>query len=229
MKAACDIIHANVLAEESWDGVAEQLSENSRTEAHILFRSGAYFLEKIRTGHVIIAVSDGDIIGSVCLHTLSPAVCELGSAWVAKHFRGQGIYSLLKDAALKFATELGGDVISMSRVSRISMSHGLKSSLSRGMLPMSFHELALKDPEAYKQCCCCGEGRNHQSCSERDRTCILTAKVSNADDVQRSLTFVSGQQWLETHIPDDEKARITRQVEGWHRNSNEANGCWVPD
>jgi GNAT superfamily N-acetyltransferase len=221
-KSGCSIVFAVRRPGTTWADLAQKMSDNSRIESRILFRPADYFLEKIAQGCVIVATNDDEVIGAVCLHTLSPSFSEVGSAWVAENFRGKGVYSMLKDAMLDLARELGMAVISTARVSAESNSPGLRSSVSRGMLPMPFQELARMDLNAYQNCCCCDELRNHLSCPERDTTCILTVKVSNPADTHRSMLFIAGKDWSNANIHPDDKSKIQQQVLDWHRKVGKA-------
>ena len=184
------------------------LSKKSDVEENILYRTPDYFLEKIIGGNVMIAIDKEEIIGCVCLHRLSEAVLEIGSAWVAEPYRGKGIYSLLKDGALRHAEMFGREIISTAKVSTNNPSPGLSSSLSRKMLPISFETLRHFDQAAYEACCNCDERRNYRSCHERDKTCILTAKISDRIGEHLAKHFISTDEWNNAAINNNLKLRI---------------------
>lgn len=209
------VVFAHALPPPRWGEIAAEISRHSKMERNILFRTPAVFLQLIHDGRLVLAMSHGAVIGSVSLHCLSASIAEIGSAWVDRGHRGQGVYSALKDAALQLGGALAATVISTSKVSVDGTSAGLQSSVSRGMLPMSFGDLERLDAAAYRACCSCDELRNYRHCDERDRSCILTASVDRTQALEHVLRFVTGPAWSTVAIGAHERQEVTAAVLRW--------------
>lgn len=209
---AVEVILANDLPVSSWNTIAQTISEQSEAEQNMLARSEDYFLEQITANRMLVARRYGEIVGVVCVHQLSDATSEIGSAWVSKFHRGKGIYSSLKEAAVQLARKLKVGIVSTAKVTISLPSPGLNSSVSRGMLPVSFRYLQQRDQAAYESCCSCDEDRNHLSCDERDKSCVLSAHISNKSDLWSVMSFISSRAWQGVDINKSQKSDIYQEI-----------------
>lgn len=209
---AVEVLFANELPASRWTSVARRIAEQSRTEPNMLARSEDYFLAQIEANRMIVATNGDEVVGIVCVHQLSRATCEIGSAWVSPCHRGKGVYSLLKDAAVRLAMKLEMGIVSTAKVTVSVPSPGLNSSVSRGMLPVSFRYLEQRDQAAYESCCSCGEDRNHHSCNDRDQRCVLSAHISTPSDLWSVMAFIASPAWRAMEINKSQKFDIYREI-----------------
>lgn len=191
------------------ESVALFMSNLSSEEPAILERSPSFYFNLINRNLAVFAIHDSKVVGSLCLLPLSENFAEMSTGWIAKGYRGRGLYSAIKNKIQKLAQLYGYRLIGTTQPQSGDDSQAIISSAKKGIFPVSFNFLKNRDLKAYQSTCCCSENRNYKSCELRDNQCILSVDVKDDERNQEAaISFMKSNNWKKTKVPESTRHSI---------------------
>ena len=90
------------------------------------------------TGHLLVGVVDGRIVGTTGVKMMEPGVAELRRMYVAPEGRGHGIAPMLLRSAIRVSRQLGADVLRLETMPWL-MKDAVRMYLRAGFVPIQHY------------------------------------------------------------------------------------------
>ena len=90
------------------------------------------------TGHLLVGVVDGRIVGTTGVKVIEPGIAELRRMYVAPEGRGHGIAPMLLRAAARVAGQLGAEVLRLETMPWL-MKDAVRMYLQAGFVPIQHY------------------------------------------------------------------------------------------